>query len=139
MHSTVNNSQSYWSKITLGFFRNHIKVWKWKCEFKKIKITSWRRCIIKFNSLVPKIFFISVSIVSWGRWTKHTIRRNKMENALWDILQNGTEIGDINGKLGYETYTKCDTKVSMQNKLWKTWRYFRKIMWIVISCHTLSS
>jgi hypothetical protein len=62
-----------------------------------------------------------------------------MENALWNTLQNGSEIGDINGKLGYETYTKCDTKVSRKNKLWKHGDISKNIMWIVISCHMLSS
>jgi hypothetical protein len=51
-----------------------------------------------------------------------------MENALRDTLQNGTEIGDVNGKLGYETYTKCDTKVSRKNKLWKHGDISKNIM-----------
>ncbi len=62
-----------------------------------------------------------------------------MENALWNTLQNGSEIGDINGKLGYETYTKCDTKASRKNKLWKHGDISENIMWIVISYHMLSS
>jgi hypothetical protein len=62
-----------------------------------------------------------------------------MENALWNTLQNGSQIGDIDGKLGYETYTKHDMKVFRKNKLWKHGDIFENIMWIVISCHMLSS